>query len=319
MTRSGTGPGPGTADDRPGPLVARAVLRLYPRRWRDRYGEEFASVLTDMTAAAPWPARAALIADAISGALDARLNHPGGSTMPDRIRGSIAVVACAVIAFVIAGAGFAKMTEYADFRAAAARHSAIALSFDVLRAAAVIAGIAVLAGALPVAWSVIRQAVAGRRADLIRPLVLAPAAVIGWAAAASVIVRLAGRHPQVHSAANLAAVAAVVLLGAAVAAVCGWAAVAVLRRADLAPRLLRSEVVPMIVLTVCMAVVTGADISWGLATRAADSALFHSDNGLVATPLPPSWAGGVLVLIAVTGVTAAATLRAARELRALAG
>jgi len=57
-----------------------------------------------------------------------------------------------------------------------------------------------------------------------------------------------------------------------------------------------------------MAVVTGADLSWGLALRSADGALFHSDNGLVATSLPPSWAGGVLVL-------AAATLRAGRELR----
>lgn len=47
----------------------------------------------------------------------------------------------------------------------------------------------------------------------------------------------------------------------------------------------------MTVLSVCMAVVTGADISWGLAVRSADSALFHSDNGLVATSMPPSWAG----------------------------
>jgi hypothetical protein len=94
-----------------------------------------------------------------------------------------------------------------------------------------------------------------------------------------------------------------------------WAVAAILRRADLAPRLLRPQVVPMAVLTMCMAVVTGADISWGLAVRAADSPLFYSNNGLVSTSVPPNWAGGVVALAAATVVTAAATVRAARELR----
>ncbi len=234
--------------------------------------------------------------------------------MPDRIRRSLATVACAVVVFAIAGAGFQKMTEYPDFTAAAREHSAIGTSFNVLRAAAIIAVIAVLAGALPVAWSVLRQAVTARRADLIRPPVIAAAAVLGWLAIVLATVRLFA-HPQAHSAASITVVAIIFPLGVAAAATCGWAAVVIVQRADLVPRLLRSEVIPMAVLTVCMAVVTGADLSWGLAVRAADSALFHSDNGLVATSVPPSWAGGVVVLAAVTVVTAAATIRAARTLR----
>ncbi len=312
---SGTGRDPDTAGHAPDPRYVRALLSLYPRWWRDRYGEEFASLLTDMAGPARWPARAALIANAASGALDARLNPVGGRTMPDRIRRSMATVTCAVVVFAIAGAGFQKMTEYPDFRAAAHEHAAVGASFGILRAAAILAGVAVLAGALPLAWNVLRQAVAGRRADLIRPLVIPPAAVAGWLVMTAIIAR-SSRHPQVHSAANIAAVAAVAVLGAAPAAACAWAAVAVLRRADLAPRLLRAEVVPMAVLSVCMVVVTGADISWGLALRAADGALFRSDNGLVATAMPPSWAGGVVVLAAVTAVTVAATVRAARTLRA---
>jgi hypothetical protein len=309
-----TRPGPDADDGGPDPVFVRAVLGLYPPRWRDRYGEEFAALLIDMAAASRWPARARLIANGAAGALAARLNHPGGSKMPDRIRGSIAVVACAVIAFSIAGAGFQKMTEYPDFQAVAHQHAAVAASFDILRVAAVLAGIAVLAGALPVAWSVIRQVIRSPRADLIRPLVVPPAVVLGWLIVVRVVVGVS-RHPQVNSAANIATVTAVVLLSVAVAAACGWAAVTVLRRADLPAGLLRSEIVPMAVLTTCMAVVTGADISWGLALRSADGALFHSDNGLVATPVPPSWAGGVVVLLAVTVLTAVATVRAARELR----
>ena len=305
---------PDAAGRIPDPVFVRALLSLYPRRWRARYGAEFAALLVDMAGPARWPARACLIADAAAGALDARLTALGGSAMPDRIRRSMATVACAVVVFIIAGAGFQKMTEYSDFRAAAHEHAAIAVSFNILRIAAILAGVAVLAGALPVAWSAIRQAVAARRTDLIRPMVIGPAAVIGWLVIVAIIARSV-RHPQVHSAANIAAVAAVALLGAAAAAVCAWSAVAIVRRADLAPGLLRTEVVPMAVLTACMAVVTGADISWGLALRAADGALFRSDNGLLATAVPPSWAGGVIVLAAVTAVTAAATVRAARTLR----
>jgi hypothetical protein len=305
---------PGTAGRRDDPRFARAILRLYPPRWRDRYGEEFAALLADLAAGSAWPARAGLIADAAAGALRARLNPLGGSTMPDRIRRSVATVTCAVIAFGIAGAGFQKMTEYPDFRDAARAHAAIGVSFDILQAAAILAGVAVLAGALPIAWSVIRQAVTARRRDLILPLIIAPAAVIGWLAVTRIVVSLAG-HPPVHSGPNIVAVTVIALLGAAAAVVCAWAAVAVLRRADLAPGILRPQVVPMAVVGACMAVATGADLSWGLAVRAADGALFRGDNGLVATPLPPSWAGGVVVLAAVTVVTAVATVRAARALR----
>jgi hypothetical protein len=137
------------------------------------------------------------------------------------------------------------MKEGPAFSSLAHAHATVAASVDSLRAA--VAVVAVLVGALPLAWTVIRQAVT--------------------------------------------------------------------RRADLTPRLLQAEVVPMAVLSVCMAMVTGADISWGLAVRAADGALFHSNNGLIATPLAPSWAGSAVVLAATTAVTATATVRAARQLR----
>ena len=94
-----------------------------------------------------------------------------------------------------------------------------------------------LVGAVPLAWSVARQVIAGRRADLLRLLAVPPAAV------------------------------------------------------------------------------AGTEVSWGLALRTADGALFHSDHGLVATSLPLNWAAGVAVLAAATVVTAVATWRAAGQLR----
>jgi hypothetical protein len=302
----------GTADGSRDPLLVRAILSLYPPRWRERYGEEFASLLTDLAAMSSWGVRVRLIADAAGGALDARLHPLGGRTMHERIRGPVATAAVAVMAFAVAITGFGKMKEGPAFSSLAHAHAAVAASVDSLRATTVVAVVAVLAGALPLAWTVIRQAVTRRRPDLIRPLVIGPAAVIGWLAVAWITARSFGR--PVHSGPNIAAVTVITVAGAAAGATVAWAAVAVIRRADLAPRLLQAEVFPMALLSVCMAVVTGAEISWGLAVRATDGALFHSNNGLIATPLVPSWAGSVIVLAATTAVTATATVRAARQL-----
>jgi hypothetical protein len=47
---------------------AAALVRLYPRQWRDRYGEEMAQMLADQ------PVTLRLIVDLIAGAVDARIN-----------------------------------------------------------------------------------------------------------------------------------------------------------------------------------------------------------------------------------------------------
>jgi len=60
-------------------VSGRRLLRLYPYRWRDRYGDELAGLLDDLAADPGWdgpdPAR-----DVLRGAVDARLNfwrYPG--------------------------------------------------------------------------------------------------------------------------------------------------------------------------------------------------------------------------------------------------
>jgi hypothetical protein len=50
------------------------LLRLYPRRWRDRYGEEFAALLAESR---PGPR---LLADVLRGALDAHVREGGMKT-----------------------------------------------------------------------------------------------------------------------------------------------------------------------------------------------------------------------------------------------
>lgn len=82
------------------------LLRLYPARWRDRYGDEFAAVL-DERPLGPFD-----VADVILGALDAHLHlrglgaaseHRKGFAMSLRIGGYAAIVGGALWFIVLAG------------------------------------------------------------------------------------------------------------------------------------------------------------------------------------------------------------------------
>ena len=142
-----------------------------------------------------------------------------------------------------------------------------------------------------------------------------PVAVGGWIGLIKIIQALS---PQPGRRSGLDAVAAawVIVAGVVAAALCAWATLSVLRRAELPDRLLRAEVLPMIAVVACMAAVTVTDLSWGLAVRAGDSPLFHSNNGLLNAPVLPSWIAGLVVLAAATIVAGRATVRAAGQLRA---
>jgi hypothetical protein len=62
------------------PPLVRIVLGLYPARWRERYGEEFAALLSDLTADASRLARTWAIIDALLGGIDTRLRFRWAST-----------------------------------------------------------------------------------------------------------------------------------------------------------------------------------------------------------------------------------------------
>jgi hypothetical protein len=297
-----------------GPLLVRAILCLYPRQWRDRYQDEFARLLVDLLACAPRRARIRLIVNVVSGAADAHLNYPAGGAMTERIRRSLGVMICTLVVFAIAGAGFQKMTEDPAFTTAASLHSAIGTSFNVLRDIAFVAGIIVVIAAVPLVWALLRQAITRRQPVLVVWLVLPPVALATWIGVLKLIMAAGPKHPGVHSGANATELIAVVVLGLAAAWVCAWSTLRALRETELPARLLQAEVVPMIAIVACMAAITVTDLSWGLAVRAGDGSLFHSSNGLLATALPPSWLGGLVVLAAATIVAGRATVVAAGQL-----
>jgi hypothetical protein len=309
-----TAPGPGDPEHRPDPRPVWFVLSFYPRWWRQRYGEEFAALLTDLTESASRPARARLLANALRGGLTARLAPAAERVMPDRSKEPLATIACAIMVFAVGVAGVAKMREDAVFSAVAHEQAAVGTSLDILRGAAALAGIAVLAGLVPLAWTVLRQVIVDRRPGLIGPLAAGVLAPVGWFGFVWVTAQLIGGSP---AGPNLAVILLLAVSGAAAVVTCAGAVITLIRRAQLPSQLLRAEVPAMALLSLSMAVATAADIAWGLSIRSADNALFNSDNGLVATPFAPSWAGSAMVLSAVTVVVFAATARAARRRPAL--
>jgi short-chain Z-isoprenyl diphosphate synthase len=86
---SGTaGPDRGSADQRD-PRYVRVILGCYPPRWRERYGDEFAALLTDLVAGSSRAARMRLLADAIGGGVAARHRLREGTTIRGLVRGSM--------------------------------------------------------------------------------------------------------------------------------------------------------------------------------------------------------------------------------------
>jgi hypothetical protein len=297
-----------------GARLVERLLRLYPPGWRDRYSEEFAAVL--IACLAGGTRRWRLAADVVAGALDARLHRspqPGGRPMPERIRRSASTAFCAFVVFVLAGSGFAKMSEDRPFTLAARAHPAVGWSFEVVYVGAILAALAVLAGALPVLMAILRQAVAGRR-DLRRLLLVPPAALGAWIGVVLLVSRVlapaGARGPAV------AAFLAVVGLGALAAALSTGALLRAARRVSLPGAAARAQWLGMTGLCLAMAAVTGAGLVWGLALRAQSPTLFHSANGLASSPLPATWAATVAVMAATTALAVAATLRAVRIARA---
>lgn len=87
-------------------LRAARLLRLYPRRWRERYGEEFSELLASEITERPREMRRT--ADVVRGGVVARLTYlglGGCSLVPDeQVRASFAALSCCGGVFVLFGA-----------------------------------------------------------------------------------------------------------------------------------------------------------------------------------------------------------------------
>jgi len=142
------------------------MVRLYPRAWRERYGEEFGAVLEERRASV------SDVCDVALGALDAWLypqvvQERSVTFMVGKLRRSILLVLWAWVGMMAAGVGFQKMTEYEDFVRAARESAPVGWAFDAVVVGAIAALAAVLAGGIPILFAAARDALDNRRRDVL--------------------------------------------------------------------------------------------------------------------------------------------------------
>ena len=143
--------------------LAKAALALYPVAFRRRYGDEMLALVED----SPSSSRTAF--DLLRGALVAHARPPAGISATlsaeDRLRATSSGVLACWIAFAAAGFGFYKTTEDHPFSMAGDAHLAIGGAHVAIQTLAVLASIAVVAGALPLVIAALRQS---RRTQAVR-------------------------------------------------------------------------------------------------------------------------------------------------------
>jgi hypothetical protein len=286
------------------------TLRWYPQEWRKRYGDELVALLEDTYGRGPVPLRDQLSL-VKAGTLE-RLRGPQGARDRDasqeRVRSGSLLVLWAWAVFIVAGAGFAKFTEHWDLATPPGDRRVPAAAYDAVQWTAILGAVMVLATAalcLPAlvrlvshnGWPEIRRPVV--RAGLVAAAtILYGAGVVVWAHHLPARSRNGGLWSY-----SLGAAIWALLIAASIAS-CAGAAVAVVRRLRLGPRVLRTQAVLALSMTLVMAVVTGGTVTWWISVaRVAPGFLGSGPPGSAGSLVPP--------MLAIAGLLMASGLGAA--------
>lgn len=295
--------------------IYRLLLGMYPRGFRAAYGADVLQVFRqccgdsyrERGAAGVmrlWlPAIVDLFIGAVADYCCLAVDAWRRCMNMDRVRSSAITVFCAYIAFVLAGMGFQKMSEYEDFTQAAKAHSLIGVSFNVILFGSGVALLAVLAGGLPLAFASLRYALSARRTDILLLFgvpVVAFGALVGYGA----IVVAVARDQKLHLA--FLGLVAVLILGAIASAAAVSLAV---KRSQIDGNLLYFARIPAVVTTLAMLAMCLATIVWGLGLRFDAPQLFNGDGGLIATSTAVNWLSIVAVMFIATLVALAGVVR----------
>jgi len=232
--------------------------------------------------------------------------------MAQRLQRAQITLFCAYIAFVVAGLGFAKMTEYDDFADATRAHPLIGVAFTTLVVGAYVALAAVLIGGLPLALAAARYALATRRWGILALLAAPALAFLVFAGYTLLLVQVVA--PALHAGSGptptnvgLGISLSVVLVLCAIASTA--AVTTAIARSEISPRLYRFARIPAALATLAMTVVTLALVVWGLSLRADVPSLFDGNDGFLASSTAANWLAHVVVMAVATVVAVWATLR----------
>jgi hypothetical protein len=292
-----------TAPRRGSRFLRRAIV-LYPAAWRRRYGDEFEALL-EQTRLTP-----RILFDVAVAAVDAHLNPTAPLRkwpfMFERLRASELAVFAGWILFVVAGLGFAKMTEDSAFGAAGGANPAVGLAYDAFGVGAVVALLGVLAAGVPIVWAIARSAFRTHRWRQLSLLAVPPVSLTVWIGVTFLLVN-AVDQPVPDGAMRVVYFVAWVAVFSLAAVVSTVAVTVAAINGEVAPGLYRRAVTPALIVAGAMAIVVLALAVWGLALLATTPSLFWGNGGVLATSTALTWLG----VVAGMGAGAAVAIRGA--------
>ncbi len=256
------------------------VVRWYPSAWRARYGEELVALMEDSYPDGGVPPRV-WMGIAHAGIVEhiREVGFAAGDSPAGRVRSGSMLVLWAWALFVIAGASFAKLSEYWSASTPPAARWLPSTAYAAVEGAAW-AGAAVVGLAVAAALPALRRYVGeGRWMELRRPVAWAAGltavtgldglGVVVWAHHLTAVQRNGG-SPSYGAVAAVGALLVAATLG-------GWTLVAIrlMTSLDLSPKVLRRTGQLAVALTAAMTVILAATITWW-AAMAADARVFIS-------------------------------------------
>jgi hypothetical protein len=145
--------------------VRKWLVSLYPRAWRERYGNEF-EILLEECLHSPLDAL-----DILLGALDAHFELPYEANwrltnMINKLRSTILFVFAAYIAFIVAGFSLNGLMDDSQLVPLTKSNPILFASWTAIEAGSVVALLAIVIGGAPLAWTIIRRAFTSQRKDL---------------------------------------------------------------------------------------------------------------------------------------------------------
>lgn len=286
------------------------LIRWYPPKWRDRYGEEMIALLSDTHGSRriQWRTRWSLVRNGSRERVrEAGLVGETASSTERLKAGSLLIICCWAL-FIVAGAIFAKFSEQWDVATPIAGRHLASIAYDVVQWSGE-AGVAlVIVAAIFVAPSLARFVRGGGWTN-IRRSVVRTSAFLAFVSVATAGLGLWAHHlssPQRNGGLALYEVV-FVLWAISIAVVIGSGTctiVAVTRAVPLSKRVTRLGALVAIVLTLVMVSVAAGTATWWIAeARYAPSVLGgHDASRFLGAPtsLPPALLlAGTLMLLAI--------------------
>ncbi len=141
------------------------LVRLYPPRWRERYGDEFEALLEECLHS-PLD-----VVDIFLGALDARLYFSTElnwrlMNMVNKLRTTFLMVFTAYIGFIIGGLSFYGLVDDSPAAALMKTDSALSTAWMAVAVGSLVTLLAVMVGGVPLGLAVLRRALSSKRQDL---------------------------------------------------------------------------------------------------------------------------------------------------------